>query len=72
VTRRVIARLYLPLGMGATGRVLKAIAREWPDATVTGSVAPGADLATEMAITADPDLSRAQARAVLAERRRNR
>ena len=67
MTKRVIVRLHLPLEMGAVGRVMKSVAREWPDATVTGSMAGG-----EMVISADPDLTRAQARAAVAERRRAR
>lgn len=63
MTKRVIVQLHPPLAMGAVGRVLKAIAREWPDATVTGSTDGG------MVISADPDLSRTEARRAVAERR---
>ena len=34
MTRRVIVTLHLPLDMGAVGRILKAVASEYPDATV--------------------------------------
>jgi hypothetical protein len=66
MTKRVIVQLHPPLAMGAVGRVLKAIAREWPDATVTGSTDGG------MVVSADPDLSRSEARAAVAARRAER
>lgn len=36
MSRRVIVTVHLPLEMGAVGRILKAIAREYPDAEVKG------------------------------------
>ena len=62
MTKRVIVQLHPPLAMGAVGRVLKAIAREWPDATVTWSTNGG------MVVSADPDLTPAEARRAVAER----
>jgi hypothetical protein len=62
VSKRVIARLYLPLEMGAVGRITIAIAREHPDAVV----AYGAE--GEFAISADPDLSPSERRRIARER----
>lgn len=63
MTKSVIVHLYPPLAMGAVGRVLKAVAREWPDATVTGSTNGG------MVVSAAPDLTPTEARRAVAARR---
>jgi hypothetical protein len=34
VAERVIVTVHLPLEMGAVGRILKAVAREYPDSVI--------------------------------------
>lgn len=34
MAERVIVTIHLPLEMGAVGRIMRAVAREFPDATV--------------------------------------
>lgn len=50
MARRVIVRLYLPLEMGAVGRICKAVAEAYPNTTVRAT--PGGK---QMAIITDPD-----------------
>jgi hypothetical protein len=59
---RVIVTLHLPLEMGAFGRILKAIARDYPDAR----------MGENGQVTADDDvrLTQAQRRAIVRERER--
>lgn len=62
--RRPVVTLHLPLEMGAVGAILRAVAREYPDAVVGQPRASG-----EMVVEADDgNLSKAQRRALAKER----
>ena len=64
--RRPIITLHLPLEMGAVGAILRAVAREYPDAVVGEPTAGGA-----MVVHADDGpLTKAQRRALAKERTR--
>jgi hypothetical protein len=53
---RVVLTIHLPLEMGTVGRLLKAVARDYPDAVVVEPTGAG------MEVVADPDLTFLQRR----------
>jgi hypothetical protein len=57
---RPIVTLHLPLDMGAVGRICGAVAREYPDATVTENFVISAE--------ADDYLTKAERKAISRER----
>jgi len=67
MAERVIVRIYLPLEMGAVGRIMAAVARDFPDAIVAKGEPP-----SEMALVADDDvtLTPARRRRLIRERRK--
>lgn len=48
---RTVVTIHLPLEMGAVGRIMKAVAREYPDAVVSNAAG-----GTTFAIVADDDV----------------
>lgn len=65
MTERVIVTLHLPLPMGEAARILKAVAREFPDAWIRE---PAADGAAQI-VANDSSLSKAERRRIAADRR---
>ena len=63
MTKRVIARLYLPLDLSMVTRVSKAIAAVQPDAVLQLE-----DVGSVYAIVADPDITPAERRRIARER----
>ena len=60
MAERVIVTLHLPLDMGAVSRILKAIAVDYPDATIRENAT----------VIADPDIPLSARQAKVAARRR--
>ena len=59
MAERVIVRIYLPLEMGAVGRICKAVGVDFPDAVV----------GEDFSIRADPDITKAERRKIALARR---
>jgi hypothetical protein len=63
MTERVLVTIHLPVGLGCAAEVMAAVSERYPDARVRLDTAC-------MEIKADPDLTMAQRRAILRERRK--
>ena len=57
MTERVVVTIHLPLEMGTVGRLLRTVARDYPDAVVVEPTGSG------MEVVADPDLTFTERRA---------